>query len=117
MRHAAGRIAAGIFAVLVFIGASLTAFPVFADYYIANDILGSQKIAKTFEAVRFIDDFTQIGDPSTPMDLFIDENDYTYLLDSGNGRVLVYNPEDQLDRIIGGKDVLYGKDNLAMNKP
>lgn len=117
MRHAAGRIAAGIFAVIVFIGIELTAFPVFADSYIANDILGTQKIAKTFEAVRFIDDFTQIGDLSTPMDLFIDENDYTYLLDSENSRILVYDPEDQLNRIIGGKDVLYGEDNQAMNKP
>ena len=99
-----------------------------ADYYIANDFFGPQAVSKTYEVNRLIDDYTEIGDLTNPMDLFIDQNDYTYLLDQGNtinpaelsdpskrlARVIVYTPDDKVERIITG---VYGKDQLPMNKP
>ncbi|MHB8963389.1 MAG: NHL repeat-containing protein, partial [Saccharofermentanales bacterium] len=86
----------------------------FADYYIANDVLGSQKTSTTYEVSRVIYDFKEVGSLNSPMDIFIDQNDYLYLLDSNNSRIIILDPDDNIDRIIEGT---FGKANVSMNKP
>ncbi len=93
---------------------SILVSSVSADYYLAGTGLGEQKISKTFEVTGLISNFDDVGEVSSPSDLFMDKYDNLYLLDSGNGRILVYNSERKIDRVISGT---FGKDNLPMNKP
>ena len=83
-----------------------------ADYYYSNT--GYQGAPQLFEVVREISDFTQIGSLASPSDLFIDENDQLYILDSGNSRILVYDKNGGFLRQYAGS---YGKDNLPMENP
>ena len=51
---------------------------------------------------------------SSPSDIFIDENDISYIADKGNGRVLIYDHENKKTREIG-KGVLAGPTGVCVS--
>ena len=62
-----------------------------------------------------------IGNFSSPTDVFVDEDDYIYLLDSKNCRVIIFNSALDIVRIIGntenvvGSQITHKGENLTLN--
>lgn len=96
---------------LMVIMLSTLSVSVSADYYSNTGYQGSPKL---FEVVREISDFTEIGSLTSPADLYIDENDEVYILDSGNARILVFDKNGNYIRQYSGS---YGSADIPMNKP
>lgn len=45
-----------------------------------------------------------IGNFSSPSDVFVDEDNYIYILDSKNARIIIFDPDLEIVRIIGAAD-------------
>ena len=105
-----------------------------ADYYLTNELLGAQPISKTFTVTKTVAEIAGLeGEMKNPADLFIDQNDWVYVVDTDNHRIVVLDNEYKLVRVIGevretvineeGKETvnviqtLYGPNQLPMNKP
>ncbi|HWT75935.1 MAG TPA: NHL repeat-containing protein [Mobilitalea sp.] len=64
----------------------------------------------------------QVGDFNNPMDLFVDNNNLIYVLDSGNNRIVVFtedfNPVKIIDhfRSANGEENITGAEGLFVNK-
>ncbi len=85
-----------------------------ADYYITNTELGTQGIPKTYTVSNVIGSFGGTEVLANPIDLFIDDKDNLYILDSGNSRILVLDEDGKFLREISDS---YGKDSLSLNNP
>ena len=96
---------------IIFIMLSTVSFTVAADYYSDSGYQGSPKL---FEVAGEISDFTKIGSLTSPSDLFIDEKNELYILDSGNSRILVFDRSGKYLRSYSGS---YGAEAKPMNKP
>lgn len=104
------RITALIIAILIMV----ISIPVKADYMLSSEDLGQDKripIPDLYKVVREEVLFGEAGTLRKPMDLFIDKDDYIYIADTGNNRILKLNPDMSLNSIYG--------DNLelGLNKP
>lgn len=95
-----------IFAILLsLLILSCTAFTVSADSnyeeYIYDTSGESIEAPQTYKPVKVLygDEETEKGF-SSPQDIDVDKNGNSYLLDSGNNRILVYNPDFSLSTII-----------------
>lgn len=98
----------------VSLGASVFALPPHRGYTYDNQgIPTAAPLAYTFEReVNGVD--YGIGNFITPTDVFVDEDDFIYILDSKNARVIVFNSDLELVRILGrasenvvGSDITY----------
>lgn len=103
-----------ITALLIVMIILLNSFPVNADYMLSNESMGLNKripIPDLYKVVKEEYMFEEAGTLKKPMDLFIDKNDYIYIADTGNNRILKLNPDMSLNNIYG--------DNikLGLNKP
>ena len=74
-----------------------------ADYYLTGIAgIDKQNTPKSFELVRTIGNFEGISEMKNPNDLFIDQNDNLYILDSDNSRIVVTDKNGTILRIIEG---------------
>lgn len=86
-----------------------------ADYYLTGvDGMPTQDTPRSYEVTRTLGNFEGIGEMKNPNDLFIDQNDNLYILDSDNSRIVVTDKYGAVLRIIEGT---YGAGNKPMNKP
>ena len=87
-----------------------------ADYYLTGvDGIHSQSTPRTYEITRTLGNFADIGEMSNPNDLYIDQNDTLYILDSDNARIVICDKYGNVQRIIGGA---FGTDHpVPMSKP
>ena len=85
---------------------------VFADYYNTGNELQVQYTPDAFSVKQIIGNFNDIGQLSSPSDLFIDAEDNIYILDAGNRRVVKVDENGKILKVYSG-----AYNGLEMNSP
>ncbi len=121
MKHGMMKTKRLLAAILVLILAPLVfATVASADYYLTGvEGLTTQDTPRTYEITRTLGNFAGIGEMNTPNDLFIDQNDTLYILDSNNARIIVADKNGNVLRVIEGSYGVGadGSGPIPFNKP
>ena len=104
MKHGMMKTKRLLAAVLVLILVPLVfAMVASADYYLTGiSGIDKQETPRTYEITRTLGNFEGIGEMKNPNDLFIDQNDILYILDSDNSRIVVTDKNGVVLRVIEG---------------
>lgn len=115
MKHGMMKTKRLLAAVLVLILVPLVfAMAASADYYLTGIAgIDTQDTPRSYEITRTLGNFEGISEMKNPNDLFIDQNDNLYILDSDNSRIVVTDKYGTVLRVIEGT---YGAENKPLNK-
>ncbi len=87
---------------------SMTALASGTDNYVTGDDNYRQPVPQSYNVVERINNIGEFEDDrknfNNPQDVFVDDNDFVYIVDSGNNRVIKMNPSYETVAIFYGPD-------------